>query len=731
MNRRRRLVRALIRAPFLAALLLLSVTAGALADHVPSLSGQITDETGLLDDDRDRIETALQDLEATGNVQLFVLFIESTDGLTARDFAEDVAVENSLGGNDALVFVAIEDRIYSYTLSRGVELTTDRMEDILVDELEPRLADGDFGGAVVAVADAMQAALEPVVPGATPAAEPGTTPATEPGTTPGQGAGPVTGTGGGLPLIPILAVLAIALGGYLLYRRFREGRAQQAAAEERQAETGRLAREANALLIQTDEALREAQQELGFAEAQFAASDVEPFREALLQGRAELQAAFTLRQQLDDDKPEDPPTRQKMLEEIVARSQRAKTLVEEQRARLEQLRQLEQNAPEILARLPEQIAALEARLPEAEATRGRLEGYADSAWQPVAGNITETQKRIAAARKQVEAGNAAEAAGDRATAARSARTAQEAVTQAKGLLDAVGHAAESLEEAQRNLQQELNAATADVNAARAALADGRVTGLSARFAEAEAALLSAQQMASARKPDVLAAYRSATQANAIADEVLANVRQAEERAVRERAAVESALRSAQVTYNQAADYINARHHGLGREPRTRLAEAERHLARAQVLAPTDPAAAAGEARAAEQLASAAYAAASRDFDQYDDLGGGDVIDVLMGGILGGSGRRRGGGLFGGGWTSGGGGGIFGGGGGGIFGGGGGSRSRGGGWGGSSWGRSGGGRGIFGGGGGGGRSGGGGFGGGGRSGGGSFGGGGGRSGGGRW
>ena len=75
----------------------------------------------------------------------------------------------------------------------------------------------------------------------------------------------------------------------------------------------KLARDANRLLIETDDAVRDAEQELGFAEAQFGATEVEAFRAALREASGQLQGAFAARQRLDDNEPEDEATRAALL----------------------------------------------------------------------------------------------------------------------------------------------------------------------------------------------------------------------------------------------------------------------------------------------------------------------------------------------------------------------------------------------------------------------------------
>ena len=657
------------------------LAAGAARAHdVPRLAGQVTDLTDrkVLAGGRAEIDRALSELRQQRNVQLFVLFTESNGDHTAREYAEEVAQASSLGDNDALFVVALRDRTYYVWLDHSLNdaVTSTEAERIRSQQIEPRLTAGDYAGAVVAGARGLGQAVAGVGP-----AEPSGEPAP---------------AGGGLNLLPILGLVLVVVGGLWVWGAVsssrRQRRRERQTAEERDRRTGELAREANALLIRTDDALRDAQQEIGFAEAQFSEAEVAPFREALRRASEELKGAFAVRQQLDDEVPEDPETRERLLRDIIQRAGRAQSLLEEERRRIEQLRDLERTAPEILARLPAQLDALEARVPEAEETLAGLQSYAESSWQSIKGNVVEAQKRLTHARQQVDTGRQAATAGDTRAAARSARAAQEASAEAGRLLDAIATLADALRNAERTVGQELAAAAADVNAARLGLREGGAQGLESRLAEADAALQAAEREAASPKPDFLAAHRHATRANAIADEVLAHVRQAEERRVREAEIVAAAVHSAEASYYRAADYISERRGGIGRPARTRLREAERHLERAQAVADADPRVALTEARRAEDLAEEAYALAREDFEDYDMYG----ADILGGGWGGGSGRRRRGGmifplpiLIGGGWG-------------------------GGGWGGTPWGSTGGSRGLgggFGGTFGGGRSGGGGFGGG--------------------
>ncbi|HEX7223834.1 MAG TPA: TPM domain-containing protein, partial [Candidatus Limnocylindrales bacterium] len=88
----------------------MSTAQPAVAAEIPSLDGPVTDRTGVLDGRVGEIETAIEDLLDEANVQLWVLFVPTTEDLNATDYATEAAAANSLGANDALLVVAIDDR---------------------------------------------------------------------------------------------------------------------------------------------------------------------------------------------------------------------------------------------------------------------------------------------------------------------------------------------------------------------------------------------------------------------------------------------------------------------------------------------------------------------------------------------------------------------------------------------------------------------------------------------
>jgi hypothetical protein len=585
---------------FVAVLALLSVlilaAAPVLAAETPTLTDEVTDETGALAGQEDRVQAALEGVRDRDGVQLFALFTGTTGGQAVTDFADDVAAANALGGNDALLVVALTDRSYALWASDALADVTDaEIDRVLVDDVEPRLIAGQYADAVIAAAEGLGEAA------ATPAGEE-----------------PAADRGGGVPWLALLAILAgVALLGTVAAGRVRDRRDARRAAQERDRRTRGLARDANARLLASDEAVREAEQELGFAEARFRAADVQPFRDALTQARDELHAAFAVRQRLDDDVPETPDERETLLGEIIQRTERVDVLLTTEHARLDALGDLERHADDVLAELRGQLEKAEDRLDRGDGLLERLRKIAPGHAGSVDGNLTEARKTVVAAREAMGAARDALDRDEAPTAANHLRDAQESLAHATQLVAAVEHLAEAAADAERDLGAQLRAASANVDAAAAAVGDGDAQDLDARLAEARTLLEQGRRAAASRNPDVLEAYGLAAGADAAADEVLAGARKAERRRARERDAAAKTLRAAEAAHRRAADYIAPRRRGIGPTARTRLQEAERHLDRARSLVDDDPPRTVDEARAAERLAGEAHRLARDDFDGYD------------------------------------------------------------------------------------------------------------------
>ena len=673
-------------------LLMPLLLAGPAAAEPPGrLAEQFTDSAGVLGG-AGEVRDAVDRLRESEGVQLFVVYVSTFDGLGGQEWADRSAIASQLGVDDLLFAVAVEDRAYGLSVDDAWPGPETELDALLADEVEPRLSADDWSGAAVALADGLGD-----VAGSGAAAGSG-------------GSGGSSGGGGALAVLAGAAVLGG--GGYLLVRsrRRKATDAARATAAARAADpfpdetTEQLTYRVSAALLEVDEAVRTSQLDLDFARVQYGEEPVAGFAEALTRSQAELAQAFAIRQQLDDEVPEDEPTRRRMLAELLRLTGSADARLDEQAEAFDRLRDLERTAPQVLERLAPQIAALRARLPQEEQRLAQLRTrYADSALAPVAGNpgqaaalLTVAEQEVAEARADVAAGRAGQAVPD-------LRAAEDAVAQSGTLLDAVARTAADLESAAGHIAAVRAETQADVAEAHGLLSAGPDrTGLGPLVARAEAALETADAAAGAGQgADPLAVLRQLEEADAALDRALAAARDAASEARRAMAALDHTLLTARSGITAAGDFISTRRGAVGPEARTRLAEAQRHLDAAVGTGQADPPAALREAQQAAQLARHALDLAQADVSRWSAGGGAghggpgygpvgygggrggvDLGSMVLGGILFGGGSRGGGGLGGGGFGGGGfgsggsrGGGGFGG--GGFGGGSSGGRSRGG------------------------------------------------------
>ncbi len=420
-------------------------------------------------------------------------------------------------------------------------------------------------------------------------------------------------------------------------------------------------------LIEVDDAVRTSETELSAARTHFGDEAVAAFTAALEQSRADMVSAFEIRQRLDDEVPEDEPTKRSMYAEIIRACKVADDRLDAQVEAFDRLRDLEANAPEYIAGLGTRLDAVSARLPQAEQDWAALRArYSDAAVEPVVDNLEQARRFLEVAGTEVTDARADLAGRGAAAAVVSGRAAEDAITQAETMLDGIPRLEAELVDAASRIPASRAELTQDLAEARTMGQD--IAGLVAR---AEAAMAASAEAAAGARPDPIGALRLLDEADRALDEGLVQARAEQERARKASTALEQTLLTARSGIAAAEDFITTRRGAIGAAARTRLAEAQRHLQLA--TGGSDPVAALGEAQQADALAQQALNLARSDVDQWQGrqggLGGGGGVDLgslVLGGILsgafGGEYRRGGGygGGYGGGFGGGGGGGGFGG-----------------------------------------------------------------------
>ena len=421
--------------------------------------------------------------------------------------------------------------------------------------------------------------------------------------------------------------------------------------------TQALAAQASQALVETDDAVRTSEQELGFATARFGEHAAEPFSAAVRAARADLAAAFRLRQLLDDDTREDEATRRSYLTQISEHCARANQALDEQSEAFDQLQDLAARAPELAAEVDAHVAQLRARLATTRQILAKLEGrYTPDAVAAVAANPDQAAGRLDFATAVLARARQRLAVRQPAEAAVLLQAAESSADQATDLLDAVEHAEAELTQAASALPAALREIDAEIDDATDLLTgrsdnghtgqpgdshDGRPDdGRAALIARAQAAAADVRAQQAAGRFDSLAALRDVQQADSALDHMLASRRDDRGRRERARAVLDQAMLVARSSVTAAGDFITTRRGGVGAEARTRLAEAQRRFQDAIGAAQTDPEVAVTEAQSADALASQARSAAEADVGnlghpQTSSAGNGGSVAGLGSALLGG------------------------------------------------------------------------------------------------
>lgn len=635
----------------------LLLTPVSLAQDPFRVSSQLEDRAGVLGSQKDSAQAAIDELQRAEQVQLWMVYVDTFSGMSAQDWADKTAQISDLGLRDILIAVAVEDRAYAYSVDQDFPLTNGELNDVMTSSVEPALGDNDWAGAVVGAAKGLEVASsgEPVV-------------------TPADGTAP-SGGGESFLIVWVVIIGVLAIAAFVVIRTLKKSsRARGAGGASAAGGAGKavvpldeLRKQANQQLVETDDAIKTSEEELGFATAEFGDAAAAPFVQALDEARRELGAAFKLRRELDD--AADEPTQRRLMTAILEHAATANGRLDAEAERFDKLRDLEGNATQLIASLEERLTGLEARLPQAAQTLAELAAvYAAAAVSSAAASPGEAQARLEFARQQVAASREDLDAGRRGEAVVTALAAEEAAGQAQLLLDAVERLREDLAAAAGRIDEAAAETQRDIAEAQAIGDQAQFAALIATAHAAAAAAAAAAAPEGGRDP--LAALLRLREADDALERALQQVRDARAQRARAAASLERTLLAARSEVSSAADYITTHRGAVGSDPRAQLAAAQQNLDQALALGEADPVTAAQAAARAQELAGSALARAQAEVGAAENatssqrmgagMGGGmgNVAGAIIGGILvntmlgggggfGGGGRRGGGGGFGG------------------------------------------------------------------------------------
>ncbi|BDH78462.1 membrane protein [Actinomyces naeslundii] len=626
-----------------------------------TLTKHVTDELGILD--ASKAQQAVDTMSSKHGVGLWVLTV-SDSSRKASAIAEQTFKNTKLGRDDMLLVINIPadgSASKSYKLQAHSNSSKFSESDYkrIDSALKKQLSAGDYDAAVAAIPENMSGS---------------------------SGSGSSDGSSGsGSSALPLLlggGAVAAAGGAaaWTVYKRRKnkENDDMLFGKRRKQAASGgtpgnqatgpaamtveQLRTQAGSALVQADDTVRAAAEELSYAQAQFGLSATDAFTAALDSARKHLSRCFELRKILDDDIPETEPQQRQMYTEILQHCSEAVGEIRAQEEAFNKRRGIEANLPTSIAESTQRADETEQAIVMAETILVTLSAaYPASSLTSVSQAPEQARRLLAAGRTALDQARASVEASQEATAVEQVRIAQGSIAQAGQLAAQVTGARERLQSAAKDLEAAIASISSDLVDAKRLEGSVPAATLAPLVADAEAAVAQGRQ-ASGSSPsgDPLAALDHLAQAEAAIDAALAPAREREENDSRARASLGSRLARLNSQVESVTSYITTYRGAVGPSARTALSEAARHATAATSMQTTDPVAALAEVAAAEPLVAQAQALAEADVrgssssswsprsgesysGGYGRSGGGlDLGSLLLGGLLMGGGHSYGG-----------------------------------------------------------------------------------------
>ena len=411
-----------------------------------------------------------------------------------------------------------------------------------------------------------------------------------------------------LVTIVVLFAIAVVIGITILSRRRVRGTTATAysaavSGPTAPADESERRTRANILLVRLDDAVAQADDNLGFAIAQFGEERSHSFTDALVAARRDLTESFRLKQRLDDSQPDTATQQREWNARIIHLCESAERALSQEEATFDALRRRETDAPTQLGEVRMLVVATSMRLPTIQSALSALAArYSPAALESVIDNVSRARELLTTAGQGAEAANARLVDPLAIDVADRVQNARATATRAVRLLDAVDALGATLTEQSDRLTRLASQSRADLTEARDARDSAPDPTSGAAIGSAVTGLESVLEPLDTASPAAsLARLESAV---ATLDSALASARNQTERLEHASAALVGVLVSARSQIAATQDFIASRRGGVGTDARTRLAEAERLLEVAE--AQSDPVAALDTARS-----SATY---SRDAD---------------------------------------------------------------------------------------------------------------------
>lgn len=516
----------------------------------------VVDQVGAIDDDTlDNLEDSLDSLESNTGKELRVAFVDDLSGYTSEQWAQEAFKASDMTSKDTLLVVATEARRYGYWRGNS-SFTKQELDAAIEGPVKAQWAENNWAGGIEQLVKALDGS---------PAS------ASSPSS---SGSSGVTGAliGG------VLVVGAAAGGAYAIARHNRKRRELEAAGVDGSGKQIDIATQAGSALLQADDGVRAAANELEFARLEFGKEATDDFETALASARDKVAQAWEIRKQLEDAVPEPPAQARQMNEQILALTKAAQADIAAQEEKFSELRGLARNAGERLADLKTRVQEIAKQMDTAPAQLDHLAvTYPESALATLRTYPEQVATLLEAANKAIADGEAAVGEGSNSNAAVFARLAEDEIQQARLLASKITNARQSFEDASRMVTEGVRSIQADI--ADANKLGGQDPNIQALKGKAE--LVVAKATGSKVDPFEVSAELADTEQ--ALDAALEGVRDAAANRARNKELAERAGKMARTAIDEADQFVDRYSAWVSERPRTQLAAAKKTFNQAVAL----------------------------------------------------------------------------------------------------------------------------------------------------
>ncbi|EPD31640.1 hypothetical protein HMPREF9238_01417 [Gleimia europaea ACS-120-V-Col10b] len=394
----------------------------------------------------------------------------------------------------------------------------------------------------------------------------------------------------------------------------------------------------NVSMMQTDDAVRAAREDLAFAQAQFGELETTEFAQALDEASSIMTKAFKKQPEMESETNPDEQT--KLVDSLEQDLARVNTILDAQAKRFGELRDVESNIDSNISSIDQRISEAHERVGHAQLEIKSLRlTYSDQVLQSILDNPDEANRLLDAASQALAEAKASKDS-DRKTSVFHVNLALRALTQALSQINEVMSAEANLNDAKNKLAQAIGSISSDLEDVQ------RLAHNQASFGPlVEDAHRAIEHGNAARRggADPLSALTELHEAEDALDNALLPLRNAEEKQNRTNARLDRRFAEVDAAIVRADSHVSAHPFSASSQARTLIARAKAKRAEAAKVAPSSP-------MEALDLLADSLVLANRALDSSSgptppsgsggSNGGIDLTSLILGGLLFGNGSNN-------------------------------------------------------------------------------------------